>query len=198
MKMFHAVELERDDWFLQCFLWRGMDETEEPEIYQVIVNNMGIKPAGSIAKEAMDKSTDLFEEEYPNTAEQLKNGSYVDDLGVVEESRKSLKERTREADEILDHAGMKVHRWIYSGEEDADDVKLGNITEKLMTNEEELEKVLGIKWAPRKDVFRFKVSINLNPIKRKERTGPALTKQMLLDTPPDVLTRHQYYSQIQA
>merc|ERR1711905_98689 len=134
----------------------------EPEIYQVIVNNMGIKPAGSIAEEAMDKSTDLFEEEYPNTAEQLKNGSYVDDLGVVEESRETLRERTQEADEILDHAGMKVHRWIYSGES-AGSVEMGNITDKLMADKIELEKVLGIKWDAERDVFRFIVSINLNP-----------------------------------
>ena len=50
MKMFNAVELEYEDWFLQCFLWRGMDESKDPEIFQVIVNNMGVKPAGSIAK----------------------------------------------------------------------------------------------------------------------------------------------------
>ena len=99
----------------------------EPEIYQVIVNNMGVKPAGSIAKEALDKSAALFEEIYPDTAEQLKNGSYVDDLRVVDESDVALKERTKEADEILDHAGMKVHRWIYSGETAAN-VELGNIT----------------------------------------------------------------------
>merc|ERR1712030_7798 len=100
-----------------------MDDSKEPEMYQVVVNNM---PAGSIAMVAMDKSAELFEDVYPNTAEQLKNGSYVDDLGVVEESSEPLRERTR----------------------DADDVELGNITEKLMANEEELEKVLGIKWAP--------------------------------------------------
>ena len=89
--MFHTVGLEYNDWFLQCVLWRGMDESMELEIYQVIVNNMGVKPAGSIAKEALDKSAALYEEIYPDTAEQLKNGSYVDDLGVVEESDEALK-----------------------------------------------------------------------------------------------------------
>ena len=64
--MFNAVELAYRDTFLQCFSWRGMDETKEPEMYCVVVNNMGIKPAGSIAKEAMDKSADLFEDKYPN------------------------------------------------------------------------------------------------------------------------------------
>ena len=70
--MFNAVELNYKDWFLQCFLWRGMDESKDPEIFQVIVNNMGVKPAGSIAKAALDKSAEVFKTMYPDTAEQLK------------------------------------------------------------------------------------------------------------------------------
>ncbi len=69
---------------------------------------------------------------------------------------------------------MKVHKWIYSGE-DADSLELGNITNKLMADELELEKVLGLKLNPQKDVFRFTVTINLNPLRKKERTGPPLT-----------------------
>ena len=67
-----------------------------------------------------------------------------------------------------------------------------------MADEIELEKVLGIKWDQQNDAFRFNVSINLNPLKKKERTGPPLTRKMLLDSPPAVQTRRQYYSQVQA
>ena len=63
---------------------------------------------------------------------------------MVKENGVELRERTKEADVILDHAGMKVHKWIYSGE-DADSVELGNITNKLMADKLELEKVLGLK-----------------------------------------------------
>ena len=108
MKMFNAVELEYKDTFLQCFLWRGMDDSGEPEMYCVVVNNLGIKPAGPIAKKALDKFADLFEVTYPNTAEQLKNDSYVGDLSAIKESREVLKERTREANEIRKRAGRKV------------------------------------------------------------------------------------------
>ena len=165
-----------------------MDESKDPEIFQVIVNNMGVKPAGSIAKSALDKSAKVFEKMYPDTAKQLKDGSYVDDLGVMEETMEALKQRTKEADEILDHAGMKVHKWIYSGES-AGSIEMGNLTDKLMADEIELEKVLGINWNAERDVFRFIVSINLNPLKKKERTGPPLTKEMLIHSPPAILTR---------
>ena len=45
-KMLNTVELKHKDTFLLCFLWRGMDGSKEPEMYHVVVNNMGIKPAG--------------------------------------------------------------------------------------------------------------------------------------------------------
>ena len=56
----------------------------------------------------MDKSADLFKETYPFTAEQSKKGLYGNNLGMVKESLEEPRERTREADKILVHAGMKV------------------------------------------------------------------------------------------
>jgi len=109
-----------------------MDESVEPETYQIVCNNMGVKPAGSIAKTALDKSADKFKEIYPSTSQQLKDRSYVDDLGVIEEQLDSLKKRTQEADEILADAGMKVHKWVYSREDvEADSVELGNAAGNL-------------------------------------------------------------------
>ena len=108
--MFNAVKLSEADWYVQCFLWRNVDDSIKPETYQVICNNMGVKPGSSIAKTALDKSADTFIKIYPSMAQQLKDGSYVDDLGVTAEQLPSLKESTKEADEILGHAGMSVHK----------------------------------------------------------------------------------------
>ena len=47
-------------------------------------------------------------------------------------------------------------------------------------------------------MFKFVVSINLHPLKKKARSGPPLTKPMLLTFPPTIITRRQYYSQVQA
>ena len=47
-------------------------------------------------------------------------------------------------------------------------------------------------------MFRFIVLINLHPLKKKERTGPPLSKAVLKNNPPTVLSGRQYYSQIQA
>ena len=51
-----------------------MDKTKKPEMYQVKVNNIGVKPSGSIVMTVLDKSADTFQDMYPDTVEQLKKG----------------------------------------------------------------------------------------------------------------------------
>ena len=118
---------------------------------------------------------------------------------MTDEQLDSLKERNQEADEILADVGMKVHKWIYSREDEEPDlVELGSAVGSLAEDDIELERVLGIKWNPGKDVFKFMVSINLHPMKKKARSGPPLTKVELMTSPPAVITCRQYYSQVQA
>ena len=83
-KMYNAVVLEEEDCYVQCFLWRDMDDKKAPNTYQVTVNNIGVKPAGAIATTALYKSCDWFENDFPEVVVQLKNQSYVDDIGLTD------------------------------------------------------------------------------------------------------------------
>ena len=199
-KMYNGVRLEEEDCYCQCFLWREMDESREPETYQVIVNNIGVKPAGAIATSALYKSAEIHEEEFPVTARQIKQQSYVDDIGLTDSSRLGLETRIKEADIILDHANMPVKGWIFSGDDDRkeEEIEMGDVTNCLTAEDQEMERVLGVLWCPKKDTFKFQVRINLSPMKKKSRSGPDLTREDFLNNPPSVITRRQFYSQIQA
>ena len=196
-KMYNCVVLEEEDAFEQCFLWRDLDDTREPDVYVVTVNNIGVKPAGAIATLALHKSVEKYEKDYPVTAEQLGSNSYVDDLGLTASGKEELEVRTKEADIILKHANMKVKRWIVSGE-GSERLELGDITGCLTMEDAPVERMLGIEWDSGKDCFVFKVHINLTPMKNKSREGPDLTKNDLLHTPPSIITRRQYYSTAKA
>ena len=82
--MLNAIHLKDEDACLQLFLWRE-EETSEPETYMVLLNNMGIKPAGSIAATTLYKSCNEFSTKYPVTSEEIKDSSYVDDLRLTAE-----------------------------------------------------------------------------------------------------------------
>ena len=171
-KMYNSVKLAREDAYVQCFLWRGLDTSCSPETYQVTVNNIGVKPAGVIAALALQKSSDIFRERFPVTAQQLKEKSYVDDLGLTGATRKALEDRTQEADQILKHANMEVKRWTYSGTQTGS----AEAVEVVSHESSEGERMLGVIWEPVADIFKFTVKINLSPLKNKARTGPDLSK----------------------
>ena len=195
--MYNCLQLVREDAFVQCFLWRRLEVDRSPDTYQVTVNNIGVKPAGTIATLCLQKSSDLHRDQYPDTAKQLIDRSYVDDLGITASTRQILMKRTYEADQILKHAGMKVKGWTYSG------VNLGTpgaeeTVQVVAHDSTDGERMLGVLWEPVKDVFKFTVKVNLSPLKNKTRLGPDLSKSDLLSHPPKIITRRQYYSQIQS
>ena len=101
-----------------------------------------------------------------------------------------------EADEILKYGGFRVKDWVYSG--DSQPVEIGELGNNLPLEEAGEERMLGVSWDPKEDTFRFKVRINLTPLKKKLRMGPDITKQELIDSPPKIITRRQYYSQVQS
>ena len=45
-KMYNCIFLTHEDTFLQCFLWRDLDTSRDPDVYQVLVNNIGVKVVG--------------------------------------------------------------------------------------------------------------------------------------------------------
>ena len=104
---------------------------------------------------------------------------------------------TQEADIILKHANMSVKKWIVSGASHGL-TAVGETADNVALDDLEVERTLGVLWDAELDTFRFTVRINLSPLKKKARQGPDLSKLDLQTNPPVVVTRRQYYSQIQS
>ena len=133
-----------------------MDVSKEPQTYQVIANNIGVKPAGCIATLALYKSADMHKDSFPVMSIQLRDNSYVDDLGLTGKAAAELRKRTEEADIILKHAGMKVKRWVYSGD-DVGALQIGDVDNGLPLEEVAcVERMLGVVWNPKEDVLSSK------------------------------------------
>ena len=61
-----------------------MEERKTPSTYQVIVNNVWVKLAGAIATTVLYNSCDWFKNNFPLVMVQLKNQSYVDNIGLTD------------------------------------------------------------------------------------------------------------------
>ena len=159
-KFHNQVQLIPADVHMQRFLWRGMRTNESPQTLAVAVNNFGVKPANCIATLALHKSAEMFEEKYPDASRDIKEQTYIDDELVAGENSEVLHRKTEQMDEITTHAGMKNKGWKFTGDE-------GEVTIGSDVGVED-DKVLGLFWNPKTDMFLFQVKLKL-----KRDTGDA-------------------------
>ena len=155
-KFHNQVQLVPADIHMQRFLWRGMRTDEQPQTLAVVVNNFGVKPANCIATSALHKSADLYENQYPEACQAIKEQTYIDDELVAAENEAALHQKTNQMDEITTHAGMKNKGWTYSGDETCPEIEI--VSE---VGDAEEEKVLGLLWDPKTDTFKFQAKLKL-------------------------------------
>lgn len=195
-KFFNGVFLVIEDQHCQRFLWRNMETDREPDIYMVIVNNLGIRPSGTIATSALEMTAEMFRERYPEVVQELIDNSFVDDVGLQADTLPELEKKTQQADEILDMGGFKCKGWVLSHRPGAK-VEFGSEVEESDLYDL-IEKVLGMQWEPLLDQFRFFFRLNLGPKRGKVRLEPDITKVEFIRNPPIVLTRRLVLSIVAA
>ena len=170
VKFHNQVYLPEIDMHMQRFLWRK-DKDSEPFTCAVRVNNFGVMPANCIATCALRRSADAFAEEYPEECADMKDQTYVDDQLVAAPNRELALEKTRRLDEIADHAGMPNRGWIFSGDSPNGDVAAdGDISDSVGSVPigcdplDNGEKVLGLLWIPKTDMFVFHVVLTFDEL----------------------------------
>ena len=89
-KMYNCVLLEEADSYIQCFLCRDLSREAEPSTYQMLVNNIEVKPAGAIATVALQKSAAMHKEKFSEALSQVVKVSYMDDLGLTAKDEQEL------------------------------------------------------------------------------------------------------------
>ena len=96
------------------------------------------------------------------------------------------KERIKEVEEVLRPGGFQIKYWILSGE--------GNRNDAIISNTDQ-EKVLGLEWKPKQDVFSFKVKLNFSKRTREGRTEPNVSYGDFESRIPCMLTKRTVLSQ---
>ena len=143
-KFHNRIFLAEKDVHMQRFLWRDLNENEEPRVHAVVVNNMGVKSANCIATSAKDKTADMFVDKYPEACEVLKDQTYVDDVLSSENDVAEARTRAGEIEEILRAGGMDTKGWTFSGDK-KDPKEMGSVKDM---EAEGGERILGVFWVP--------------------------------------------------
>ncbi|XP_068227392.1 uncharacterized protein [Palaemon carinicauda] len=157
--MYNAVRLKELEQHTHRFVWRDADYSRPPNHHVLTAVGFGDRPSGVIAITALKKTASIKENEFPEINNIIDRNTYVDDDIFSCEDVNKAKKLMGNMNLVLNEGGFKFKHWIMSNNETLD-----NELKLLYAGE---EKVLGLHWIPRKDIFFFKIKVDLNRSKKR-------------------------------
>ena len=152
-QMYHQLALTLEDRPLHRFLWRNMDQSKEPEVYEFLRYVFGGCYCPFCAQYVWQKHADDHKTEYPLAAEAVKNSCYMDDLMPSVEMVETAKEMQQQLTELGDKAGFHIRKWISQKPEVIMDIPEGDRATKVDLEKTEfpVTKTLGVVWIVQED-----------------------------------------------
>ena len=193
-KMYNSVHINPIEQHCHRFLWRDLDESRAPDVYIIQRVNMGDKPAGAIASEALYKTAEMFKCDYPKVADLLTQSTYVDDIIDSVPSLDDAVTLACNTSKVLKEAGFQVKSWLFSGEKvprvDPSVIPMSNVDEAPQCS-----RVLGVVWNSERDVVKFIPVLNFSPKRKGVYTKVDLTVADVPQSIPLQLTRRMVLEQ---
>eukprot|EP00057_Strongylocentrotus_purpuratus_P002646 XP_003724934.1 PREDICTED: uncharacterized protein LOC100891637 [Strongylocentrotus purpuratus] len=176
--MYHRVLVPESDQHVHRFLWRNMQLTREPSTYIKTVLTFGDKPASAMAQIAPRKTAKEAESRYPEAAQVLKDCVYMDDICESVHDLPTAQRLTDEINKVLSEGGFK-NKGCLSNRSLTDSVQKEGEMKPVEALAE--EKVLGSVWDNSKDVFSYRVKIDMQEYSEGKPEGEwSLSKRKIL------------------
>ena len=163
-QMYHQLVLQKKDRPLHRFLWRDLDLTKEPEVYEFVRFVFGGCYGPFSAQFTWQKHAQDHKVEYPLAANAVEKHCYMDDVMPSVDSVETAKETRQQLSEMGNKVGFQLRKWVSNHME-----VLKNIPEKDRSSNVDLEKnqlsvakTLGIRWDANEDNFLFYYSSPTN------------------------------------
>ena len=175
-KMFHAIDIPKEDQMVHLFLWRDMDSQRTPDVYAITVVNMGDKPSAAIAQLALRKAAEMAPESKKEAKEVVLNNSYMDDILGSRDSKEEVEAITSDISTILKNCNFVIKEWNVSGQDPPTQRKTEDqeVVNKLLNAASNSlhQKALGMYWDKKQDKLMFSSTIS--------STDKPITKRMIL------------------
>ncbi|XP_043242111.1 uncharacterized protein LOC122391871 [Amphibalanus amphitrite] len=161
-QMFHQIKVRDEDRPALSFLWRGVEVTEPPSLYQMQVVIFGAKCSPSIANYIVRRTlTDS------NGAEKLEEGKpslissfYVDDFLRSEETADAALSTMEQVKSLMRQGGFRLNKWRSNCPELLEHLPESDrdaSQKKLTACEGGARKALGCLWSPTEDTLSIQV-----------------------------------------
>ena len=162
--MFHQCLIIEQDQPALRFLWRNLETSRNPDVYQMMVMIFGAASSPCTANYVLRKTADDNCEDpsfSPETIEAVKRNFYMDDLLKSVRDETSATQLQKELTALLARGGFRLTKWSSSSREVLSQIpsqEMASPSVNLDLDELPVERSLGLLWDTETDSFRFAVS----------------------------------------
>ncbi|XP_037823707.1 uncharacterized protein LOC119612057 [Lucilia sericata] len=163
-KMYRQVLVDENDRNFQMILWR-QSASDPLQAFRLNTITYGTSSAPFLAIRCLIYLSDLYKETLPIGANVIRSDFYVDDLLTGADSFDKLITIRDQVTQILSSAGFNLTKWFSNHP----DFNISDRTEKLLQNDSDSAKALGIHWVPKNDAFKFNLENDFKNLKATKR-----------------------------
>ncbi|XP_043229563.1 uncharacterized protein LOC122385388 isoform X1 [Amphibalanus amphitrite] len=119
-QMFHQVRVVEEDQPALSFLWRNLDQSKPPDVYQMTVVIFGAKCSPTLANHALLRTAADHETDLPESkaaADAVRNNFYMDDLLTSVKDVSTAKTLQSEVTKLVAKGGFRLAKWCSNSEE---------------------------------------------------------------------------------
>lgn len=157
-EMFHQVKIRQCDQRYQLFLFRNGETSRQPDVYAMTVMIFGSRCSPAAAQYVKNFNANQFGATHPRAVEAVIQNHNVDDLMDGENSIEDTIRLAKDVQMIHSSGGFEIRNFISNSAEvlmaiDATNDCSGK--EFTLNSELKTERVLGMWWDTKRDVFTF-------------------------------------------
>ena len=159
-EMFSQVVLAEKDRPYHRFLWRELDLSKPPEVYEASRLTFGDRASPYLAQFIIRTHAEEHQDEYPLGAAVILLKMYMDDVLDSEETEDEAIKVREELTTLLAPAGFQIRRWCSNKANVLRGIPEEDLANGLKIEESELPsiKTLGVGWNAARDMFLFTIN----------------------------------------
>ena len=153
------------------FLWREMDQSRSPDVYEFDRVVFGVNWSPFQAQFVLRHHAQEFQRKFPKAAETILKSTYMDDsMDSVLNEEQGVR-LYQELSSLLTHAGMHARKWLSNSQEVLHEVPIKDRKSEVDLDTEQLPsaKTLGVWWSADHDTLTFRENAPGNDMRYTKR-----------------------------
>ena len=158
-EMYLQIKLEPSDRPYHRFLWRDLNDEQDPDVFEFERVVFGVNSSPFLAQFVIQEHARKHQSEFPLGAETVLKSTYMDDSMDSVPDKETGIELYRELSQLWALAGMHARKWLSNVPEVLECIPHADCVTEVDLDRGELPvvKTLGVLWSPSEDEFKYQV-----------------------------------------